>query len=377
MSAGFRDLLAWLLWRSANASLPTAQKSIWDIEPLFSLDIGGYDLSPYVVAYLYEESADSVGGLTLWLENRGGRFDDLATDYPNLVEGAVVSFARGLRGHGVEPLQRTWVEAFGWLPGGQLMITCFNLVQRLSKFHFSSDQTYTSQTHSAIANTILSNVGMSISGSFGYSTDFTLSRFESAWQGLRRLTSLCHEKLYMDKYDQMASKRLSRGEAAGYTYDFQDGESSNHPVLGGTEVAQSAAEYNAVAVTGGDEEEFSGVDIDWPEISASGLRLYPVYVRELASNAECAEVAGSYLDRFLAGRVAGSIVARPNFALRLYDVVALDAGPPWGGGAITAGRVMGFSERFNSYTMRYEQELRLGDIPFQAMSQRARMGELG
>lgn len=379
MAGGFYDFLRWALgWKSQPTTLAEEQKTLGGI-PSVSLSVGGHDLGDYVVAYIYEEAAYRPGGLTVWLENRDDRFDDLATDYPGLVHGAAVDFRRGLVINGVasrEKLPRTWVESIQWTEDGQMLLTCIDWLGKLERFYYSSTQTFSSQTHSTIASSILGQVGLTLAaGSFGYSTDFEVSRFESGRGAVQRLMTLCHEKLYVGTDGEMQFKRLDSSEGAGYTYDFSTG-GTNHPLLNGTEIFSAAAPFNTVAVTGGADESFSGSAANAAQVALVGTRRVNLRVPDLASNAQCTEVAESYLDDALSHLDGGVILARPHFTLRLYDVISVAGAPPWGGPTSSAGRVRQIFERYNAMVGRWEQEIVLGDVPFQALSQRTRIGEV-
>lgn len=93
-----------------------------------------------------------------------------------------------------------------------------------------------------------------------------------------------------------------------------------------------------------------------------GLRT--IYDEALTSNAQCLERAQAELSFWQARSVAGTLVARPHFTLRLYDVVSVDA-PPWGGPALDAARVTGIMERYGFGD--WEQEITIGDIPQQSL----------
>ena len=79
------------------APLEDLQKTLGG-EPVVTLTIGSHSLEAYVFGYGYEEEAGEEGGLTIWLDNRDSRFDDLATDFPDPKRGAETAPSPGV-GH--------------------------------------------------------------------------------------------------------------------------------------------------------------------------------------------------------------------------------------------------------------------------------------
>jgi len=353
------------------------EQKVVSLTPVFLLTIGAHTgLETFLIAYQYEETAEAPGGLSLWLDNREGEFDDLATDYPDLARGTEIQLERGLvtaEGNTLTAkLPATWVDSLQYTDQGQLVLTCLDWWGKLERYRYAVDTVFMAQTHSVIAASILGEIGLTLSGSFGYATDFIVSRYESGLFAMRRLMGQAHEVLYAGLSGQILSKQL--GVETAYVYDFENGESGDHPLLGGTEIMETSAPINTVVITGGLAEEFSYTAADAAEAALVGTRRWVVYIPSLTSDAECQEVAEGYLNSFLAFNVSGTIVARPHYTLRLYDSLSV-AAPPWGGPA-TSGRVRRYFERWNSFTRRYEQEIVIGSVPLMALAHRARVGEM-
>jgi hypothetical protein len=79
-----------------------------------------------------------------------------------------------------------------------------------------------------------------------------------------------HEFLYNGLDGEVRLKRLATGDAATYDYDWSSGGGNGHPLLDGTEIAESSPEYNKVVVTGGPDGEYSGTAQDSTEITLLG-----------------------------------------------------------------------------------------------------------
>jgi len=349
-------------------ALIDAQKILGGI-PTFTLTIGSETLTAHLLAYHYEEVSEKMGYLAIWLDNRGDRFDDLANDYPTLTRGAVVTLTRGLVGATAgQALPRCWVESLEYTEDGTLLLTCIDFWGRLEAWRYASNTEFSSQTHSAIAASVLGEVGLTLaSGSFGYSTSFIAIKFDDGDMVLQELMAECHEALYAGLAGEVQWKQLDTGEAATYTYDFANG-TAEHPLLPESVVLESSPRFNSVAVLGGPDLTYTGTAEDAAEIALTGqTRLLSVENGTLASNAQCVEQAEAMLDHEQAQEVCAILVARPHFTLELYDVVSV-AAPPWGGPAVT-GRVI---ELVEDYDIRYdprrigeitwEQELTLGSV---------------
>jgi hypothetical protein len=362
--SGFVDVLRRLTGWKSSRSLLSAQKTLGGI-PSVSLTIGGHIVTAYLRAYHYEEAANEAGGLALWLDNRVDEFDDLATDYPNLTRGAVVSLSRGLVVSGsalLEELPRCWVESLEYLDDGRFLISCVDMWGLLEGFRYSSETTFTAQTHSQIAASILTNVSLTLdAGSFGFSTDFTAGIFSDGDQLLAEVMEQCHEELYFGLDGEFLWKLLESDEAVGYDYDFGNGSTGLHPLLPETQISENTARFNKVTVLGGSDLEFSGTATNTTEVTLTGqTRLRTVEEPALSSNAECLEYAEALLRQEQADAVSAVLVSRPNFSAQMYDVVSYTA-PPWGGDA-GSGRVIEIVERWDSDDGTWEQELNLGDL---------------
>jgi hypothetical protein len=371
MAGGFRDLLDLVLgWRSSEPlSLADAQKTLGGT-PAITLTIGSHDLSDYVMAYKYEEGAEEPGSLAIWLDNRDDNFDDLATDWPDLKRGAAVDLRRGLSINGVantEKLPRCWVDSLQFLQddgAGMLLLDCIDWWGKLEKFRYASLQAWTATNVKTIAASILSQVGLTLAtGAFGYDTDFEVDVNTDGDRALQDLMGRVDEFLYTGLDGEIQFKVLDPDEESGYTYDWSDGGGSGHPLLPQTEIAQSSPDYNKVTVVGGEDGEYSGTAEDTAESALVGVRLRTITDTSLSSNAQCLEHAESELSFWQSKATAGSLVARPHFTLRLYDVVSV-AAPPWGGPAATA-RVTEIVERYGFGD--WEQEITIGDLPERAL----------
>jgi len=376
MSGGFPGLLGLFSRRFGSAvTLAEAQKTLSG-DPVVTLEIGGYTLDAYVVAYLYEESAQEAAGLSIWLDNREDRFDDLAGDWPNLVRGAAVDLRRGLRINGVattEKLPRTWVNSIEFVydeGAAMLKLTCIDWWGKLENFRFASTQTYSAQTVQSIIETILeTNLGFTLAaGSLTALTiDHEIDITDDGDEMVRDLMDKIPEFLYAGLDGEILFKELDPAEAAGYAYDWSDGGGSGHPLLEDSEVAESSPEYNSITVLGGANEQHSGSATDAGEIALVGTRQLTLRDPSLSSNAQCTTRAESELSFWQARATTGVLVARPHFTLRMYDVVSV-AAPAWGGPALSAARVTGITESYGFDE--WEQEITIGDLPEQSLLDR-------
>lgn len=369
MAGGFRDFLRKSLGWLDSVTLLSAQKTLGGT-PSIALTIGGHDLSVYVIAYHYEEISQDQGYLSIWLDNRDDTFDDLSTDWPNLVRGAAVTLERGLVVSGTaytEKLPRTWVESLQYGQDGRLLLTCIDMWGQLEAFRYASATTFSSSLHSAIASSILGQVGLTLdAGSFGFSTDFEVSIYDDGDDALIDLMDQCHEALYAGLDGAVKWKELDPTEAASYTYDFGDGTTGNHPLLPETEIAENSPRYNKITVLGGEDLQYSGTAEDATESALVGTRLRTIEEKNLSSNAEAAEYALAELRQEQADATAATLVARPHFTLRMYDVLTVSQAPPWGG-PTTTGRVIEIVEDYDSEDGTWEQEIVLGDLLYFAL----------
>ena len=334
MAGGF---LQWLFQRlsSAPADLATVQKTLGG-QPVVTLAIGSHDLSDYVWGYRYEEKAEAWGGLTIWLDNRDDTFDDLTNDWPDLVRGAAIDLRRGLDMGGqdvLEKLPRTWIEGwrYAYIDGAPLLqLDCIDWRERCNRYRYATETTWDDTEISEIVAAMLDEVGLTLAtGSFSFVTDLVVSARRNLDAALLDAMVRVDEYLYSGLDGEILHKELDPTEEASYTYDWTPG-SGKHPALPGSEVAQTSPRYNKVVVIGGPSKEYTGSAQDAAEINLVGTRLRTVTDRDLTSNAQCAERARAELRYWQAQTITGTIVARPNFTLRMYDVLAIEA-PPWGG----------------------------------------------
>jgi len=347
-------------------ALLNAQKTLGGI-PSLTLTVGSESLGAFILAYHYEQQSEERGYLAVWLDNRADQFDDLATDYPTLTRGAAVTLSRAVTGtvEGVQALPRCWVESLEYTEDGALLLTCIDWWGRLEGWRYAADTQFTAQTHSAIATSILGQVGLTLdSGSFGFSTDFKVSKYLDGDEALQDLMGECHEKLYAGLAGEILWKQLDPAEAAGYTYDFAAG-TSDHPLIDG-KILETTARYNKVTVLGGPDLQYTGSATDATEVTLTGqTRLLTVENGTLTSNVQCTEQAESLLRQEQSQAEAAILIARPHFTLNLYDVVTVTTAPAWGGPAIT-GRVIEIVEDYDIRRDReelvWEQEITLGGV---------------
>jgi hypothetical protein len=355
---------------SVSMDLTTLQKTLTGT-PAVTLTIGSHDLSEYVIAYKYEEAAEEPGSLAIWLDNRDDNFDDLASDWPQLVRGAAVDLRRGLSINGVastEKLPRCWIDSMQFLQddgAGMLLLDCIDWWGKLEKFRYGALQTWTSTNVKTIAAAILGQVGLTLAtGTFGFDTAFEVDVNTDGDRALQDLMDRVDEFLYAGLDGEIQFKVLDPAEVASYSYDWSDGGGSGHPLLPETEIAESSADYNKIVVIGGANGQYSGTAEDTAESALVGVRQRTITDTTLASNAQCLEHAQGELSYWQARSTAGTLVARPHFTLRLYDVVSV-AAPPWGGPAVSKARVTEIVERYGLGD--WEQEITIGDLPERAL----------
>jgi hypothetical protein len=366
MAGGWRDLLALVLgWKSSAGDVLAEEQKTLGGEPVVTLTVGGHTLDAFVWGY------------TLWLVNKADEFDDLSTDYPDLKRGAQIDLRRGLPVGGVdttEKLPRTWIEGFRYvyLDGTPLLeIQCIDWRERLEKFRYSSQQTWTNTEIATIASSILGQVSLTLAtGSFGFSIDFAASPRRAGDQILLDLMRRVDEYLYAGLDGEISHKDLDPSEGAGYVYDWSGGPSpgegygnTNHPLMPGSEVAETSARYNHVVVNG--SASYTGSASDATEIALVGTRLRTIKDNELTSNAQCTERARGELRFWLGQTIVGTIVARPHFRLRMYDVLSI-AAPPWGGGSVV-GRVRRIVEEYGRGQGIWQQTIEVGGLAGRAI----------
>lgn len=366
---------------SAARDLADQQKTLGG-EPVVTLTIGAHSLGAFVWGYKYEEESSEEQGLTLWLDNRGGRFDNLAVSFPDVERGAAIDLRRGLPvpdlGNVTKKLPCVWIE--GWeyefIDGAALFrLDCIDWRGKLGRFRYASQQRWSATEAATIAASILGQVGLALAaGTFSFTTDFGVSSRRDGVDALDDLMKRVEEYLYAGEDGEILHKQLDPSEAAGYAYDWTPGGDPpiNHPVLresgavaAQTGVAESSPRYNKVAVVGGANGQYSGSAEDAAEVALVGTRLRTLFDDDLSSDAQCAERAQAELRYWQAQGTSGLVIARPNFFLRLYDVVSLGA-PPWGGPTMT-GRVMGYIEEYGRGRGIWEQRITLGGVAWRGI----------
>ncbi len=350
--------------------LDVNQKTLGGI-PRVTLDVGGETLDLYVVAYTYREIADGDGSLSIYLDNRDSNFDNLAVDWPGLVRGAVVDLRRGLlisdTNVVTRQLPRCWVEALEYVHDGDhegmLHLECLDWQGLLDVLSYEASTTFSSQTVQAIVTSVLGVAGLTLaSGSFDTSLtiDHEASPFDSFLEIVGDLMDKVEDELYTGLDAQIQYKVLNPAATATYGYDWNVFDGSAHPLLDGTEIVESSPVFNKVIVIGGPELQYSGSAEDTTETTLTGqTRVKYIEDKSLSSNAECVTRATAELQFFQAKAISGTVVARPNFTLRMYDVISVGA-PAWGGPAIAAGYVTRITERYG--LSEWEQELEVGEI---------------
>lgn len=374
MAGGFFQWLPWpLRLAEATADLTSTQKTLGG-EPVVTLTIGSHTLGAFVVGYHYRERAQTPGSLTIWLDNRADRFDDLAADYPDLKRGAAVDLRRGLPVGGVDTtakLPQTWVDGLRYMTvegGGLLRLDCIDWWEKLQRFRYSSAQRWVATEIATIASSVLGEVGLTLmAGAFGVSVNFDVSVRRDGDEAVKDVVSRVEEYLYAGLDGEIKHKELDPAEAAGYDYDWSTGGGANHPLLSETEIAESSPRFNKVVVVGGTGGEWIGSAEDATESGLVGVRLRTITDRGVDSDAKCAERAQAELRYWQAQVVSGLVRARPHFSLRLYDVVSV-AAPAYGGPAITAGRVTEIVEEYGRLRGLWEQRLTLGRLPMRYVS---------
>jgi hypothetical protein len=344
--------------------------------PIVTLSIGAHQLDDYVWGYRYEEKE----GLTIWLDNRGGRFNDLPTHYPDLKRGAAIDLRRGLsvlRTPTTVKLPRTWVEGLRYeffFGAALLRLDCIHWMDRLANFRYASRTSWTDTEVATIAASILSQVGLTLaSGTFGFTTNFAVSVRRDGDDALNDLMERVREVLYAGLDGQILHKQLDPSESPGYAYDWSDGGGPNHPMLREsaavavhTHVAESSPRYNTVSAVGGHVGQYSGSASDAAEVAKVGTRRRSIVDRRLSSDAKCTERAQAELQKWQATSVSGTVVARPNFSLALHDMISV-AAPPWGGPTLT-GRVTNYVEEYARARGIWEQRIHIGGAAPRALT---------
>jgi len=353
------------------------QKTL-NVNPIVNLTIGSTSLDGLVSRYKYREKADSFGRAAIWLDNTGGRFNDLATYYPDIKRGAEVIIDRGLRTADDQVLTAAlptlWIESILFVFFRQqpyLVLDCIDWVGRLRYYRYASTQSWTNTAVKTIVSDILGTVGLTLdSGSFSTSLaiDFSISPRRSAWSALRAVMSKVPEVLYAKTGKVIGFKVLDPDATADYDYELNPlTTSDDHPLLDDSDVAESTPRYNSITVVGGDSLQFTATAEDSAEIALLGYRRRRhITDRSLGSNAECSDRAQAELDFWSARSTAGVIVARPHFTVRLFDVVSAPE-PFWGGPAIGSGHVTRIVEWYNFGRRFFDQALTIGEVPDAAL----------
>jgi hypothetical protein len=350
-------------------SLEAAQKVLITNSPVVSLLMGGSDLSADVVRYRYQEVAREPGGLSLWLDNRGNQFGATAGAWP----GLAVDLSRGQWLNGVrvlEALPRVWVESVQFVHDagqGLVLVHCLDGWGKLRRFRYQTETTWAGQDVAVIVDAILRAAGLTglDAGLFGVTVDFTAGQFTNADQLVRSLMNKTDFELYAKPGGVFGARRLTDGEGGAYAYAW---DGSGHPLLPGTEVAQASARYNAVRVEG---DGVTGTAEDSAEVSAHGYRWLVVRDSTLTTSAQCEARASAELDLWLSKRITGKLLTRPNYQLRVHDVVSVGV-PPWGGSAISSARVVRYWEICGAGV--FEQEITVGGLEVGATLARGSWG---
>lgn len=369
--------LAWAVPLPQAGDILDVNQKILGGSPIVTLDVGGETLDDYLINYTYRETAGSDGSLSIFLDNRDGNFDDLATDFPLLVRGAAVDLRRGLRISdtitATKKLPRCWVEAMEYVGGddgeGMLLLECLDWRGLLGVLSYETETSFSSQTVQVIATSVLGVAGLTVaSGSFTTSLtiDHVASPFDTLEEVVNDLMGKVKDELYVGLDAEIQYKNLAPAEAAGYDYDWNVFDGTAHPLLEGTQLVENSPVFNKVTVIGGPELQYSGSAEDTTETTLTGqTRNKYIEDKSLGSDAECATRATAELQFFQSQAVSATVVARPHFSLRMYDMVSVGA-PFWGGATLAAGRVTQITERYG--LEEWEQEIELGDIPENILS---------
>ena len=337
-------------------------------EPVVTLAIGGHTLTAFLIGYEFEERCQRAGGLRIWLDNRGDEFDDLAADYPGLVRGAATDLRRGLAA-GTVKLPRCWIDGLRYVfveGAAMLELECLDWWDHLDRWRYNQGQIWTNTEVRTIVSSVLSEVGLTIAaGDFGVAINFGISVRRGGDEAVRDAMSRVQEYLYSDEDGHVLHKQLDPAEASGYTYDWSAGGGANHPLLKGTQISEQSLRFNKITVVGGGNWEYVGSALDAAEAALVNTRERTLSDGYLSSDAECLERAQAELRYWQAQKYSGTVVARPHFTLRLYDVVTVGA-PAWGGPART-GRVMGWKEEYGRQRGMWEQRITVGEVAYLAM----------
>lgn len=351
-------------------TLIEAQKTI-NADPVVTCTVGGVEVGAYIGRYKWWEKADSFGRMALWLDNSGGRFNNLASDWPAIKRGREVVLSRGLRVEGVSLTAAAptfWVETLLFVLYKDtpfLVLDCIDWVGRLRYFRYAETQSWSATQVQTIISSLLNEVGLTLdSGSFtSLAIDYEVRPTRSLWSAVREVRAKVPEVLFAKPGKVIGFKRLDSGEAASYTFAYNPASSEGHPLLDDTDVAESTALYNSITVVGGPELEYSGAAENTGEINLIGYRRRRTITdRRLNSDAECEQRAEAELEFWNARGTAGVIVARPHFTARLFEVVSAPA-PLWGGPAVGSGHITKITEWYNFGSRKYDQALVLGEVP--------------
>ena len=353
---------SFLLAPKPGTTLEDAQQYLVGEEPTLILNIGGDDLSAYVVHYRYDEAARKAGGLALWLDNRANFFGDLATNAPNFALGQSVSLKRGITVLGIvtyEELPTTWVESYQYSfhdNAPYFLIYCIDAWGKLARHRYDTETTWASKDVGEIVGDILSAAGLTLdAGNLGLDLTYTIGQFVAADTVIRWLMNRVDDFLFAKLGGAMGAKPIPDAESGAYAYTFTG---SGHPLMENTELSSGAARYNSIRVEGAG---VSGTATDSGEASASGSRWLVVSDSNLTTSAQCSARAQAELDHWIARRTSGRLVARPHYSLRVYDVVSV-AAPPWGGSALSSARVIAYTELYGWEI--WEQQIQIGELEF-------------
>gem|GEM_PF-1703634 len=363
--------LAWAVPTPQAGDILDVNQKILGGSPIVTLDIGGETLDAYVVNYTYREAASRDGSLSIFLDNRDGNFDDLSADFPLLVRGAAVDLRRGLRISdtltATKKLPRCWVEAMEYVHDddgeGMLLLECLDWRGLLGVLSYETETTFSSQTVQAIVTSVLGVAGLTVaSGSFTTSLtiDHVASPFDTLTNIVNDLMGKVKDELYTGLDAEIQYKNLDPTASATYDYDWNVFDGTAHPLLEGTQIVENSPVFNKVIVVGGPELQYSGSAEDTTETTLTGqTRSKYIEDKSLGSDAECVTRATAELQFFQSQAISATVVARPHFSLRMYDMVSVGA-PLWGGAALAAGRVTQITERYG--LEEWEQEIELGEV---------------
>jgi hypothetical protein len=333
--------------RTINANLTSGQAAV-SVAPTATLTIGGTTYTSRLLSYKHRIAANRARTSEVLLSNVDG---GLNSSPPT--PGDAVTISRGLTVDGTDytaDLPRLWVESIEY-DRGYLTVNCVDFWSLLHHWRPESDQTWSSTAISTIVDWILTQVGLSRSGTLTSLTlDFSIPKGQRGDIALRRLCAKIPEYPYHGLAANVKFKSIVSSEQTCYTYGWQ----ANHPYRS-IYLDEGAWEYNKITVTGDTTQSstYTGSDQDATQISNVGTRFKHIVDESLTSNAQCQQRAQAELDYYEAQATRIKLAANPTHGLEIYDQISI-ASTPWGGTSYTA-RVAEITETYGLGS--YEQTI--------------------